>query len=662
MGSSGTPAAGASSAPDRARLYQSKLVVPKTITDKAQMRPAGTPRHDHMASSGAVIFGGQQRWLEHNGSVASLTQGKQRGDRSHALARRHMRSDVDEVVFGRDIDGSKEAAARDEVLYREAAVADGIRPAGGAPILPTRWSRRSIANPNLQATAINVIFSSNPAIVDAPPAGAPSERGPAGKGHRWNCDSDPHSIELFGHKGRSQFSEALLPAGLVVGDSGVSRLDGETFRDGATGAPTPRSRATPRRVAWADGPEGEYALKTGSFLDDALMKRGAKPAAAQAGAPGVDVAAMGTHAAAAIFGFPVGGNGAPASPNRPPSPFRGQFFEGAAGAPSDGVLPPDRLAPATPRACEGEREVFDVEGDAAHRGYRLANGSAAAAQAAALAPGSVSKVVFGDQGDAATAVADEPPTLGGVIGRQDASFSGAAGVPNDSVLFQNHPSRPHARAPHMHVSKLHPYAAQAEVTTNPSQVAAHGIVPGPDVGAAPLLRLNSETHAATANPVERQRERGRKPVAHPWAGSDIAETVFNDGHPDPAKPRWDDQHVRRPSSPPLHSFAPPDRVTLSSPPFWPNVISFSSLSFRPTPPVASLSSPPLSSPQPAWARKTQYEARLKNDLLRHKMQQSEAGSRSTLRQLSRAVGSGGRPTPASRSVASSASKKKGWVG
>lgn len=568
VGASETPAAGASSAPDRARLYQSKVIVPKTITDKAQMRPAGTPRHDRMASSGAVIFGGQQGWLERNVSVARLTQGKQRGERTHALARRHMRSDVDEVVFGRDIDGSKEAAARDEQLYHEAAVADGIRPAGGAPILAKHWAKRTVTNPNLQATAINVIFSSNPATVDAPPP-ALSERPAAGKGARWNRDSDPHSIELFGHKGRAQFSEALLPAGLVVGDSGVSQLDGESFRDGATGAPTPRSRATPRRVAWADGPEGGTQLKTGSFLDDALKKRGAKPAAAatQAGAAGVDVAAMGTHAAAAIFGFPVDAagssvaDGAPPSPGgAPPSPFRGQFFEGAAGAPSDGVLP-DRVAPATPRACEGEREVFDVEGDAAHRGYRLANGTAAAAQTAALAPGSVSKVVFGGQAEAGAtdAAAEEPPTLGGEIGRLDASFRDAAGVPNDSVLFQNHPSRPHVRAPHVHVSKLHPYAPHAEVTTNPSQVAAHGIVPGPDLGAAPLQRVNSETHAATANPVERQRERGRKPVRAGWAGSNITETVFNDGHPEPAKPRWDDQHVRRLPSP-LPSFRPPSAL------------------------------------------------------------------------------------------------------
>jgi len=96
--------------------------------------------------------------------------------------------------------------------------------------------------------------------------------------------------------------------------------------------------------------------------------------------------------------------------------------------------------------------------------------------------------------------------------------------------------------------------------------------------------------------LKRTRERGRKPVRTAWSGSSIPEVVYNDGHAEPlTQQRWEDRH---------------------------------------------------------------YETRLKNDLLRHKLEES-VSSRSQLRQLSRGVGSGGRPA-ISRSEKGSARKK--WVG
>ena len=48
-------------------------------------------------------------------------------------------------------------------------------------------------------------------------------------------------------------------------------------------------------------------------------------------------------------------------------------------------------------------QVFDVDGDVAHRGFRLANGTAKAAVAEALLPQSVAKVVFGGDGGGGSA-------------------------------------------------------------------------------------------------------------------------------------------------------------------------------------------------------------------------------------------------------------------
>ena len=83
-----------------ARLIHSRVVVKPTVTDKQQMRPAGVPRHDRMAASGDVVFGGQAGWLARGVSTPRLAQPSARGERSAALARKHMRSDVDECATG----------------------------------------------------------------------------------------------------------------------------------------------------------------------------------------------------------------------------------------------------------------------------------------------------------------------------------------------------------------------------------------------------------------------------------------------------------------------------------------------------------------------------------------------------------------------------------
>ena len=124
-----------------ARLFQSRVIATPTVTNKQTMRPAGTPRHDGMAAAKDVIFGGQASWLARGGTPKPS---KARGSRTAAAARKHMRSDVDEVVFGRDMDRSSEAEAADESVIREADLADGIRPAGGKPTISAKTVRGKV--------------------------------------------------------------------------------------------------------------------------------------------------------------------------------------------------------------------------------------------------------------------------------------------------------------------------------------------------------------------------------------------------------------------------------------------------------------------------------------------------------------------------------------
>lgn len=230
-------------------------------------------------------------------------------------------------------------------------------------------ARRQITNPNLQATAFSVVFSAPSHVVDdaSPPDFATADRPAAGKGQvgraaeppctallrtlaapeassaactshgrscsprlllprqRWNRDNDPHSIELWRHKGRAQFSEALAPTGMVVGEGGATAME-----PALRAQPPPRS---PPRAAWRsppdlgagggggapspDGKSEERKLRSISFLDSALQRKGAKtPTAAAATSAGADVAAMGSRARAAIFGHPS----SPPQPGAPPPP------------------------------------------------------------------------------------------------------------------------------------------------------------------------------------------------------------------------------------------------------------------------------------------------------------------------------------------------------
>ena len=215
-----------------------------------------------------------------------------------------------------------------------------------------------------------------------------------------------------------------------------------------------------------------------------------------------------------------------------------------------------------------------MDGDATHRGRRLSNGAAAAALTAALAPGSIARVVFGDEGaEAAQDAAEAPGTA--------ARMAGAAGVAHDTHLGQKHPSRPQvieAYAKRVHSSALHAYA--------------------PDDGAASTRLTNSETHAASADPVERRRERGKRPV--PRQEGAVSQLLTESEYPEPPPRRWDD---------------------------------------------------------------STFERRLKGDVLRHHRLYLEAPSRSQLRQLSRAVGAGGRGERVSgpRSPYNAARSKPRWT-
>ena len=126
------------------RLFQSRVVATPTVTNKQTMRPAGTPRHDGMAAAKEVIFGGQASWLARGSGTPRVTQPR-RGSRTDAAARKNMRSDVDEVVFGRDMDFSSGAdAAVDDSVIRDADLADGIRPAGGKPTISAKTVRGKV--------------------------------------------------------------------------------------------------------------------------------------------------------------------------------------------------------------------------------------------------------------------------------------------------------------------------------------------------------------------------------------------------------------------------------------------------------------------------------------------------------------------------------------
>ena len=419
-----------------------------TVTNKQTMRPAGTPRHDGMAAAKEVIFGGQASWLARGSGTPRVTQPR-RGSRTDAAARKNMRSDVDEVVFGRDMDFSSGAdAAVDDSVIRDADLADGIRPAGGKPTISAktvrgkvrarraplpdalRGHRRSklrpsplapprthpyskgapppgetrphpaisspcdlpgqMTNPNLEATAYSVIFSApqqpslNASIEQQVADVRQGGRGPgvpAGQGNRWGQGNDPLNIDMWRSKGRGSSAEALVPSGLVVGDSGANAVD-SGFR--AHGSLAHRTEGAAPQERWArergareealreEGSPQQTQLRKASFLEETVKRKGAPPAAAQDrdGAT-FDVAAMGSHARAAVFGHPSerrsvdailqGGGHEQAAPP-PASPMR-RSLHGAAGVRADGLLGErggsvaGSCAPQTPRAAEGEREV-----------------------------------------------------------------------------------------------------------------------------------------------------------------------------------------------------------------------------------------------------------------------------------------------------------------
>ena len=690
------------------RLFQSRVVATPTVTNKQAMRPAGTPRHDGMAAAKEVIFGGQASWLARGSGTPRLTQ-PPRGSRTAAAARKHMRSDVDEVVFGRDMDRSSGAeAVADDSVIRDADLADGIRPAGGKPAISAkavrgkvrarraplpdtlRSHRRSLLrtsaprrptprpaahppfpkalsppeyppspcdlpgqmiNPNLEATTFSVIFSApqQPALALGQQAADVRQGGrgpgvPAGQGNRWGQGNDPLNIDMWRSKGRGSSAEALVPTGLVVGDSGANAMD-SGFRSHGTLAHRTEGAAPQER--WArergareealreEGSPQQTQLRKASFLEATVKRKGAPPAAAQdRDGASFDVAAMGSHARAAVFGHPLpcerrsvdailqGGGHDQAAP--PASPMR-RALHGAAGVRADGLLGErgGSGAPQTPRAAEGEREarclppacrppeapacrpppacrqpatslspasrqpltspaacprhrqVFDVDGDATHRGHRLSNGGAAAALTAALAPGSVARVVFGGGGAEAAQEAAEAPGSA-------ARVAGAAGVAHDTHQGQKHPSRPQlieSYAQHVHSGALHAYA--------------------PDDEAGTARVTNSETHAASADPVERRRERGRRQL--PRQEGAVSQLFTASEYPEPPPQRWDD---------------------------------------------------------------STFERRLKGDVHRHHRQYIEAPSRSQLRQLSRAVGGGGRPAErmgGPRSPYNAARSKSRWT-
>ena len=247
-----------------------------------------------------------------------------------------------------------------------------------------------MTNPNLEATAYSVIFSApqqpslNASIEQQVADVRQGGRGPgvpAGQGNRWGQGNDPLNIDMWRSKGRGSSAEALVPSGLVVGDSGANAVD-SGFR--AHGSLAHRTEGAAPQERWArergareealreEGSPQQTQLRKASFLEETVKRKGAPPAAAQDrdGAT-FDVAAMGSHARAAVFGHPSerrsvdailqGGGHEQAAPP-PASPMR-RSLHGAAGVRADGLLGErggsvaGSCAPQTPRAAEGEREV-----------------------------------------------------------------------------------------------------------------------------------------------------------------------------------------------------------------------------------------------------------------------------------------------------------------
>ena len=169
------------------RLFQSRVIATPTVTNKQTMRPAGTPRHDGMAAAKDVIFGGQASWLARGSGTPRST--KARGSRTAAAARKHMRSDVDEVVFGRDMDRTSGAEAADDSVIREADLADGIRPAGGKPTISAKTvrgkvrARRAPLPDTLRSHRRSLLGTCAPRHAPRP-SRRPSPRAPAARAQR----------------------------------------------------------------------------------------------------------------------------------------------------------------------------------------------------------------------------------------------------------------------------------------------------------------------------------------------------------------------------------------------------------------------------------------------------------------------------------------------
>ena len=89
-----------------------------------------------------------------------------------------------------------------------------------------------MGNPNLEATTFSVIFNApqQPALALGQQVADVRQGGrgpgvPAGLGNRWGQGNDPLTIDMWRSKGRGSSAEALVPAGLVVGDSGANAMD-----------------------------------------------------------------------------------------------------------------------------------------------------------------------------------------------------------------------------------------------------------------------------------------------------------------------------------------------------------------------------------------------------------------------------------------------------
>ena len=498
---SATPAAGvASAAPNTTaaasitpRLVGSRVVGTDATQNKAAMRPAGVPRHSADPNSlKSLVFG------THLQGAALLPSAGTPPPATAPPSRRHLRT-ASELVG--TLGGSAEDSADASAAYSAAAAASPrSRPAGGRPTAHNPWllspragtrppqrdgsPRRPVANPNLDATAKEAVFGAP--YVPSPTPRRAAEVPAAGKGARWNRDNDPHSIELFRHRGKGVMRGSNEPAVAVVG--GGARPH----------SPLPHAAAVEATLA-AGG-----HTRPPSFLDDALPR---KPETRRV-AP--DASGMPSDRRA------VGGelgkqHVTPADPTTPagvPAPYTPYATIDAAAA----------AAPTHPQMLSGERHTFDVAGDAGHRGRQLANADAKHAIEAALAPASVARVVFGDGGGAA----DQ-----GV--RQHPVWEGAAGVAQVSAKLQQHPSRP-VESGRLQIQAA---AAEARVPSTPG-----GPVNGV-VAAAP--RLPGEYASRDAGPAERARFRGVAAVDTPLAGATVPSVLYDGEHPEAPRQRWDEK-------------------------------------------------------------------------------------------------------------------------